>query len=113
MVQIGIAMSATVALTLMSLRANRRFSREDRLPMQWSISGSVNWSAPRRLALSFTPILAGLMLAGIGFASVTVPTRPGQEGHVLPVVAAIALVFVAVHALHLTLIARTLGTGVR
>jgi len=28
------------------------------IPMQWSLSGNVNWSAPRLLAFAFVPILA-------------------------------------------------------
>ncbi|MEG8223991.1 hypothetical protein OSJ57_25880 [Sphingomonas sp. HH69] len=59
--------SAIVALVMigLSIRANVRFRQEKKLPMQWRLSrseplaSSVNWSAPRVLALSFTPFVNG------------------------------------------------------
>jgi len=108
MIQAIVAVIAVCALALMSMRANRRFKEQDRLPMQWSLGGSVNWSAPRPAALAFTPILAAVILAAIAWLSTTQPPRPGQEGIAIPVLMFVALTFVGVHAFHLWLIRRSL-----
>ncbi|CAN5426437.1 hypothetical protein BH09PSE4_BH09PSE4_12920 [soil metagenome] len=113
MIQVCIAVLALLALTMMSLRANRRFSQERRLPMQWSLSGSVNWTAPRALALAFTPVFAAITLAASIVATITIGPRPGQEGDVVPAILAVSLCFVGAHALHLWLIGRWVQTGGR
>ena len=56
MIQSIIALIAIGLLIRMSVRANARFREEVRLPMQWALDGSVNWTAPRGLALALTPI---------------------------------------------------------
>ena len=99
---------AIVTLTSMSLMANARFKSERRLPMQWSLTGSVNWTAPRPLALAFTPALAALCLSATAALATFVQPRSGQDGLVSPSLVAVALTFVAAHALHLWLIGRTL-----
>ncbi|TCU19003.1 hypothetical protein [Rhizobium sullae] len=30
----------------------------EKIPMQWSLRGNVNWSAPRLIAFGFVPVLA-------------------------------------------------------
>jgi hypothetical protein len=107
MTQACIAALTLIALTVMSLRANQRFIRERRLPMQWSLSGSVNWTAPRLLALAFTPVLAAVVLTAATITSITIAPRPGQAGEVVPAIIALSLCFVAAHALHLWLIGRS------
>jgi hypothetical protein len=111
MVQACIAVLAVIALIVMSLRANRRFMQNRRLPMQWSTSGSVNWTAPRLLALAFTPLLAAVVLLGATIATITTTPRPGQEGFEVPVIMVLSLGLVAAHALHLWLIKKMLKAG--
>lgn len=108
MIEATVAILAIAMLASMSLMANARFRNERRLPMQWSLSGSVNWTAPRPLALAFTPVLAALCLSATAASAVLLQPRPGQEGLVVPALIAVALTLVGVHALHLWLIARTL-----
>jgi hypothetical protein len=108
MVQSAIATLAILVLVAMSVKANRRFKNEARLPMQWSLSGSVNWTAPRSLALAFTPCLASLCLLAFAAMSTFLQPRAGQEGLVIPVNVFMALVFIGAHAFHLWLIGRTL-----
>jgi hypothetical protein len=110
MVQTAIALLAIAVLVAMSASANRRFKDEARLPMQWSLSGSVNWTAPRSLALAFTPVLASVCLLGFAAMSSYSQPRAGQEGFVIPVNIFMAVVFIAAHAFHLWLIERTLHT---
>ena len=108
MIQACIAALTICVLAAMSIRANRRFRNEDRLPMQWSFSGSVNWTAPRAVALAFTPVLAAVVLLATVSLTTFLQPRPGQEGLVIPTNIFMAFVFVSAHALHLRLIENTL-----
>ncbi|MDB5713105.1 MAG: hypothetical protein JWO15_502 [Sphingomonadales bacterium] len=109
MIEICITALALVALTFMSARANRKFRHERRLPMQWSVSGLVNWTAPRPLALAFTPLLAGALLVTTTFSTLVLPPHPGQESLGALVIAIMSISFIAAHALHLWLIDRMLN----
>lgn len=95
-----IAASGVLVLALMSLMANRKFRDRDRLPMQWSLDGKVNWSAPRRIALAFTPALAALVLFAAAFKF------SGDSGQAPWVLLVMVLAFVAAHMLHLRLLER-------
>lgn len=109
MAQILIAALAICVLVLMSVRASRRFKHEDRLPMQWSLDGSVNWTAPRYIALAFTPVMAAIILPTLVALTTLLRPRPGQEGLVIPTLLFAALVFVGVHAFHIWFIGKSLG----
>lgn len=113
MLQPLIAIVAVCVLAAMSVRANRRFSDTARLPMQWSTSGSVNWTAPRGIALAFIPVMAAMILAATVAITTYGTARPGQEGLEIPVIIFVAIVFVGVHALHLWLIGKSLRTDGR
>ena len=104
----AVTLMAVALLTAMSLRGERRFREARRLPMQWSLNGSVRWTAPRRIALAFTPVLAAACLAFITILTTLLEVRPGQQQLVLPLHVVVALVFLGAHALHLRLIQRTL-----
>ena len=108
MIQACIAVTAIGVLVLMSVRANHRFKKEDRLPMQWSLDGSVNWTAPRPIALAFTPTLAAIILLATAVLTTVLKPRPGQEGFAIPALGFVALVFIAAHAFHLWLIRNSL-----
>ena len=103
----AIALVAVALLAAMSLRANRRFQMEPRLPMQWWLDGSVTWTAPRRVALAFTPVLAAICLAAVVALAIFVKPRAGQEHLVTPAILAVALVCLCVHAVHLWMMRRT------
>jgi hypothetical protein len=108
MVEAAVAVVAIAMLASMSVMANARFKDQRRLPMQWARAGSVIWTAPRTLALAFTPVLAALCLSATAALAAFASPRPGQEGLVVPVIIFVALAFVGAHALHLWLIDRTL-----
>jgi len=108
MVQTLIAALAVAALVAMSLWANRRFKDEDRLPMQWSFSGAVNWTAPRAIALALTPVLATAILVVAVASTLVLEPRPGQEGYKVPAILFVAFVFIATHALHLWIMGKSL-----
>ena len=108
LINTAVVLSTVALLIAMSLRANRRFASQPRLPMQWGVDGSVNWTAPRKIALAFTPVLAAICLAPIAVAAAFVKPRTGQEDLITPGVAFCAVAFLAVHAFHLWLIWREL-----
>ncbi|RMB53945.1 hypothetical protein C8J44_1557 [Sphingomonas sp. PP-CE-3A-406] len=96
------------ALAGLALRANTRFCDEDRLPMQWWLTGEVTWSAPRRMALTLLPVLAFLVFTSLIILSFCMQPSPGQDGMVLPTVIGIGIVFLAIEAFHLWMIEKTL-----
>lgn len=101
-----------VILYALAYRANIRFCSESRLPMQWGLTGAVNWYAPRRLALAFLPIVSTGVLGLQVFMSMHVPPRTGQEGLVFPVLVGTGAMLVAIQLLHFWLIGRTLRRNV-
>jgi hypothetical protein len=104
-----IAVVAVALLALASVWADRRFRQADRLPMQWSVAGRINWTAPRRAALAFTPGLGALVLGAVAISVLTSgEPRPGQEDLGAPVVLVIGAAFLGLHGLHLWLIDRSL-----
>ena len=90
-----------------AIRANASLRNEDRLPMQWSIRGEVNWTAPRLVGLCFIPVVSIGALIWFCFLS-RMPTRPGQEHLVIPVLLLVGTMFIAVQLLHLWLVFKTL-----
>lgn len=108
MIVLCLALIFGLIIAALSLRANGRFRTADRLPMQWSLSGSVNWWAPRIVALSFIPATAAVILGLFVFLALNVKPRTGQENMVLPVLIIIGSTFIAVQVLHHWLIARTM-----
>jgi hypothetical protein len=108
MIELLIVGAVVLALVAASAWADRRFRGAERLPMQWSFGGNVNWTAPRRIALAFTPALAAVTMGGVLLLILlSGDPRPGQEGMGPPVLLFVGLMFLAVHALHLWLIDRS------
>ncbi|MFC3713711.1 hypothetical protein ACFOMD_14120 [Sphingoaurantiacus capsulatus] len=108
MLDVVIVAVVVLMLSTMSLRANRRLHGEPSLPMQWGLNGDVNWSAPRRIALAFTPLLAIICLSAALVSDIVSPSDEATFA-----IAVMAVMFVAVHALHLWLINRWQRTGGR
>lgn len=108
---IVIACVTMAALVWLSLRADRRLQHVERLPMQWSLNGQPTWSAPRRLALSFTPVLATVVLIAAVISVATLEPHPGQDGLEIPVVLFLAASLLATHVFHLWMIDRKTGGG--
>ncbi|MDF0542851.1 hypothetical protein N5J77_22775 [Sphingobium yanoikuyae] len=106
---LGLILTAVTILTLaaISYRANIRYGDEDRLPMQWSFKGEVNWSAPRRWALAFTPILAVICISPAAILLVTAPPSEGDAIIGIAVLSLMGACFIAAHLFHLWLIDRT------
>ena len=113
MTQICITIAALAVIIVLSIRANRQYAHVTRLPMQWSLTGSVNWTLPRRPALAFMPILAGIILPLATVGTLTFTPRPGQEGLEIPMIAILSFGFIAIQTLHLRLIEKTLEANDR
>ncbi|WP_153006288.1 hypothetical protein [Sphingomonas sanguinis] len=75
-----VSVISVLILCALAYRADALFHSEERLPMQWWITGEVTWSAPRRLALAFMPALAIVLLGFVTIMALNVPARPGQSG---------------------------------
>ncbi|MGQ3179706.1 MAG: hypothetical protein ACT6R2_13150 [Blastomonas fulva] len=109
MLPVMLTLVVVIVLVSMSMLANRKFRAVDRLPMQWSNRGEVNWTAPRVAVLAVMPVLGTLVLCAASLSSIFVDPRPGQENMVIPAMLVMALVAIGIHHLHITLIARYLG----
>ena len=101
-----------VTLIALACRADIRFRSESRLPMQWGITGAVNWSAPRAIALAFIPVLATGILGFQVVMAMNVAPRAGQEGLVFPVLVGTGAILVAIQLFHFWLIERTIRRNV-
>ncbi|MNS64565.1 hypothetical protein D3C72_976990 [compost metagenome] len=100
-----LALFFVAGLAGMSWRAARGLAREQRLPMQWGFDGRPVWSAPRDLALAFTPVLAALTLMPTALLSLMGPSRQGADLF-FDVLIGMGLVWIGAHALHLWLVRR-------
>ena len=108
MATVGIAFFFGLILCGLSFRANSRFRDEDRLPMQWWLTGEVTWSAPRVVALAFVPALAIIVLTLNAGLALNLRPRPGQEGMVLPAFIGTGILFIAIQLFHFWMIEKTL-----
>ncbi|MFN3364611.1 MAG: hypothetical protein ACK40W_11655 [Allorhizobium sp.] len=73
----------------------------DRLPMQWSVRGEINWRAPRLIAVAVTPLLMVTLIVVIFIFS--------RHNHSERNMALLWISFLgpALQALHMALVART------
>ena len=108
MARVGIAIFFALLLCGLAIRANSRFRNQDRLPMQWSLTGDVTWSAPRALALAFVPALAIGILTINAVLAMNFQPRLGQESMVIPAFIGTGIVATGIQLLHFWLIAKTL-----
>ncbi|MBW4329884.1 hypothetical protein KY084_03220 [Stakelama sp. CBK3Z-3] len=89
-----------IAMVLVAFAANSMLSNHARIPMQWSLTGKVNWTAPRPFALAFFPVLAILLAIALSVISVYSAPRPGQEQeavYAIPLVTGLLLVIQCIH----------------
>ncbi|MBB4168188.1 hypothetical protein [Rhizobium sp. BK538] len=70
------------------------------IPMQWSLSGNVNWSAPRLLAFAFVPILAFAVVLLLASSAIFAPSALSLAGGI----------FLACQLLHVLLVDRSSKT---
>lgn len=102
--------SAIVILSMVSIAiwANSRFKSHNRLPMQWSLTGKVNWTAPRPLALAFFPGLAVATVIALSIVSGHATPRPGQEGEAVYAIPLVVILLLLIQCAHLLMAHRTL-----
>lgn len=97
-----------IVMVCIALWANSRFKAHDLLPMQWSLTGKVNWSAPRPLALAFFPGLAVLTAIGILVVGSRYAPRPGQEREAAYAIPVVMILLLLIQCVHLFFAGRTL-----
>lgn len=93
-----LALSAIGLMFALSAYAHLRIRTDlKRLPMQWSLKGKVQWTAPRLPALLFTPLLFTLLLALSSLLG-------GMEANAT-IIPMLAIIGPLCHGLHVALIA--------
>lgn len=61
-----LAIGTIIVMGVLAAYANRTVAPGvAKLQMQWSLKGSVNWTAPRTIAFAFIPGLAAIIMAAI------------------------------------------------
>ena len=99
-----IAIGAVILMGVLAAYANRTVAPDvAKLPMQWSLTGKVNWTAPRAIAFAFIPVLAAVVLAAILLSDRARNTD----------IALMSGVFLACQLLHITLTQRWFTTSRR
>lgn len=101
-----VAIGAVLLLALCSVVAGKRLPPNDLLPMQWNLQKQVTWSAPRWIALSFTPALGAAVLLATA-VSLDAAERNGESKGIGTLIF-VAIAFLAGHPLHLWLLHRRL-----
>lgn len=104
---IAAAIVTILVMIRLSIGANTRLREFDRLPMQWSLTGKVNWSAPRAWALGFYPALAGILVLAVVALSHLASPRLGQEEEANYAPLVMATLVLAIQCCHLWIIERT------
>lgn len=86
-----------VLMVAVAIYARQRIAPDSgSIPMQWSLSGNVNWSAPRLLAFAFIPILALAAMLLLASSATIDPSALGLPGGI----------FLACQILHVLLVDR-------
>lgn len=101
------AAAFTAILIAIAIAADRRLGDRGDLPMQWTLGGHATWSAPRRFALAFVPLIGIVILFGIAFGENGDSTGDGRASRDVQAVIGVALV--AGQLLHLYLVRRLLA----
>ncbi len=107
MIDAAIVILALATLAGLSLRANRRLASRDRLPMQWSLTGKVNWTAPRPVALAFTPVLGLLGLLFMLWLTLTHTPQHSVGDHATMALLAFGATLIVVHCFHIWLLEKS------
>ena len=88
--------------------SNYRFRAEKYIPMQWSISGSVNWSAPRLIAFYLLPVMSSaFIIVYCTFPALFVP-KPGSEKLAVLAPSIVVTTFAIVQLVHFWGVSKTI-----
>jgi len=99
MVSLGFTIAYLLLVAVTGVRAEHRLRHRARLPMQWGLNGRPTWTAPRRLALTLVPMLAGSPLFVTTALLIVSPDRANLPDEAMPIVQGVmALVGLAIHA---------------
>ena len=90
---------ALLFMSLIAIVANYKLRHLHRLPMQWSLSGKVNWTAPRVIALASFPAI----FAVIGSALI-LSSAPEHEQSTTRSLVFLGIAMIGLQILHLRLV---------
>lgn len=93
--------AAFAVMSLIAICANFRLKHLNRIPIQWSLSGRVNWSASRKTGLAFIPILFLVTALSIIFTTQSENTASAKHSLLL-----MAVVMTAIQILHIILVSK-------
>lgn len=99
-----LALFSLLALVGISIHADRSLPPSADLPMQWGFDGRATWSAPRRIALGFTPV--PFLLVALAMAFLVPPDWQADTLAMLGVFTGVAAALVGCHLFHIWLIRR-------
>ena len=102
---IALAVVLSALLWLISVRYAPRFEGQERVVMNWSITGEPNAYATPRMALSVTPAVGTGTLLVVG-CLVAFATPARERMLALPMIVVTGLVLAAIHAAHMHFAAR-------
>lgn len=100
-----IGFSAFIISSVIAVIANYRLRHMQKLPMQWGLSGQVNWTAPRAIGLAFFPVLYALIAAFIIFAGIS-----GDAAITIRSLLIFSTIMIGTQLLHLLMITKTTGS---
>ena len=94
-----------IAMGLIAAWGHRNIAPERALlPMQWSADGTVNWQAPRLVAVSAIPVAIAIVMGLVGYLS---RDNPGDRNMAL---IWISIIGPGIEAFYLALLARMIET---
>ena len=102
-----VAVIVILGMIALALWANARLKDHARLPMQWSLGGKVNWTAPRPFALAFFPGLAIVVLVALMIFSNYATPRAGQEREAAYAIPFVMILLLVIQCAHLLMADRT------
>jgi hypothetical protein len=102
-------LAGLVLMAVLSWAAGQHVRPHEQVPMQWGLTGKPVWRTGRRLALMFSPALAGL--SGLVLTALAHSGGEHVEAgalHLAMVRTGMAVAFVLAHMAHLAMALRTL-----
>ncbi len=86
-------------MSLIAIAANNKLHHLHRLPMQWSLSGQVNWSAPRVIALASFPAIFAAISSALILTSISEHEQSTAQSLIF-----LGIVMIGLQILHLWLV---------
>lgn len=103
-----VAVIVTIAMVGFALLAHASLPKTKQIPMQWSLRGEINWTAPRAFGLGFFPLLGFTCMVAYILLMEYAGPRPGQENLVIPVMIILGAVLFTIQIIHAYMASKSL-----